>query len=104
MTLLCLNSYDDIVANVIDKIADEAKVQVMVACHNEESINRAIAAMESKTIHPQSGKVTFGQVFGLSDHITHWLGKHEHSIVDLCGNFTGRDSLRSSLSETAGFL
>jgi len=64
------------VLNIINKIDDDTKIQLMVACHNEESINKAIVAMKNKAIEPASGQVIFGQTYGLSDYISNWLGKY----------------------------
>ena len=78
-------SYDDIVGNIITRIdpKESSKIHLMVACHNLESINKAIIAMMEKSIDPQSAYVIFGQTYGFSDYISNWLGEYKILSVEL---------------------
>jgi len=41
--------------------------QILVASHNEESINKACKIIDEKGV---KGKVSFAQLLGLADHLT----------------------------------
>eukprot|EP00879_Flechtneria_rotunda_P002759 GHRR01002968.1.p1 GENE.GHRR01002968.1~~GHRR01002968.1.p1 ORF type:complete len:566 (+),score=216.84 GHRR01002968.1:798-2495(+) len=65
--------------NCLDAIMDEvvvAKAQVMVASHNQTSIERAVAGMVARNIPPTGSGVYFGQLLGMSDNLTFTLGQH----------------------------
>lgn len=50
-----------------------AKANILVATHNQESVEKALALMEANSIGPRDG-VFFGQLLGMSDHLTFTLG------------------------------
>jgi len=50
-------------------------VQVMVASHNQQSIELAIQTMSTFSI-PPSSSVYFGQLLGMADNLTFILGQH----------------------------
>ncbi|KFM26850.1 Proline dehydrogenase 1, mitochondrial [Auxenochlorella protothecoides] len=67
-------SYDACVAEVMAHVADEG-AGMMVATHNQASIEAAVAAMEERGLGPQAG-VYFGQLLGMADNLTFVLGQH----------------------------
>lgn len=76
---------------------DKSKIEVMCATHNQRSIEKAIALMERLGLHTLSGGdlsvrgdhsdgssrpeqvVHFAQLYGMCDHLTYPLGKHNYS-------------------------
>ena len=50
-------------------------LQVMLATHNQESIERAMRLMDELGIDKQAEKVYFAQLMGMSDNLTFNLGK-----------------------------
>lgn len=63
-------NYDACVESVLDAID---RANVMIASHNESSIVSTVQSMASRGI-PKDGGVYFGQLLGMSDHITYTLG------------------------------
>ena len=49
--------------------------EVMVASHNQSSVERAVEGMAARGLPPSSG-VYFGQLLGMADHLTFTLGRH----------------------------
>lgn len=49
--------------------------------HNEQSCLKLIAQMQEKGVDPSDGNVWFGQLFGMSDHITYNLAAHGYNAV-----------------------
>lgn len=54
----------------------DSSVELMLATHNQNSIERAIVGMQRHGIKPNDSTVCFGQLLGMSDDITFNLGKH----------------------------
>lgn len=67
-------SYDACVAEVLAHVAEEG-AGMMVATHNQASIEAAVAAMEARGLGPHAG-VYFGQLLGMADNLTFVLGQH----------------------------
>ena len=51
-----------------------ARANILVASHNQRSVEKTIAAMEENGIDPATGGVYFGQLLGMADHLTFTLG------------------------------
>ena len=51
------------------------KVELMVASHNQESIEKAIKIMDEVEIDPSSSTICFAQLYGMSDNLTYNLGQ-----------------------------
>lgn len=49
--------------------------------HNEQSCHKLIAQMQEMGLDPSDGNVWFGQLFGMSDHITYNLAAHGYNAV-----------------------
>lgn len=52
------------------------KAEVMVASHNQDSIERTVAGMAARGLSPRGAGVYFGQLLGMSDNLTFTLGQH----------------------------
>lgn len=50
-------------------------IEIMCATHNQESIEKAIAAMDKYGVARTSNTVCFGQLYGMSDHLSFNLGR-----------------------------
>jgi proline dehydrogenase len=50
-------------------------IEVMCATHNQESIEKAIAAMDKYGVDRTSNTICFGQLYGMSDHLSFNLGR-----------------------------
>lgn len=49
--------------------------EVMIATHNEECIKYGVKRMKELNIKPEQGHVSFGQLYGMCDHVSCELGK-----------------------------
>lgn len=67
-------AYDRNVAEVIQHVESEG-AEVMVATHNQQSIENAVALMKQLGLPPSSG-VYFGQLLGMADHLSFTLGQN----------------------------
>lgn len=73
---ICEN-YEDTQENfhdAIDVILERPDTEVLVATHNRESVERILHKMTESNIDP--GRVGFGQLLGMADHLTFTLGRH----------------------------
>ncbi|XP_078277634.1 proline dehydrogenase 1, mitochondrial-like [Rhinoraja longicauda] len=68
----------------LDYILDEIKVNrranVMVASHNEETVNYTLQRMHDLGLHPSARKIYFGQLLGMSDQISFPLGQAGYPV------------------------
>jgi len=55
------------------------KVNIMVASHNEDTIRFAVKKMEEYGVRPNDDAVFFGQLYGMCDFITFYLGSNGYS-------------------------
>ena len=58
---------------LVDKIADGEKVEVMIASHNQQSIEMTLQKADQRGLQP-SAPIYFGQLLGMADHLTYSLG------------------------------
>ncbi|PSC69490.1 Proline dehydrogenase [Micractinium conductrix] len=67
-------NYDECVREMLQCVAREG-AEVMVASHNQASIEQATSHMRQLGLPPSAG-VYFGQLLGMADHLTYTLGAH----------------------------
>ena len=65
-------NYDAVIEMLL---SSTQKPKVMVASHNQSSIQKATHVMRDNGIRPNDGHVFFGQLLGMSDHLTFTLGQ-----------------------------
>lgn len=56
-------------------------ISLFLGTHNEASTYKALTIMKEKKINANSKKVWFGQLFGMSDHISYNLAKEGYNVV-----------------------
>ncbi|KAK2574510.1 Hydroxyproline dehydrogenase, partial [Acropora cervicornis] len=71
--------YDDVVYTILKK-ASFTPAEVMVATHNEESVELVIQRMKQLGITHDSGKVSFGQLYGMCDQVSYSLGQKGYNV------------------------
>lgn len=57
---------------------DEVKINMMIASHNEDSVQHTVNKMSEYGIDPYAGGVYFGQLLGMSDHLTCTLAHYDY--------------------------
>jgi proline dehydrogenase len=62
-------------------ISNLDKFNLFCGTHNEESIYKIIKMIDQMGIERSSGKIWFGQLFGMSDHITFNLANENYNVV-----------------------
>lgn len=67
------DNYNGAVEEAIKMISEGKPVEIMMATHNQESVERAVTAMQKYDVPPSAG-VYFGQLMGMADHLTFTLG------------------------------
>ena len=68
------NSYH----NALDYLLSEVQkghVHMVVATHNQESVQEAVIKIKELNLSPNDGSVTFGQQLGMGDHLTYPLAQ-----------------------------
>jgi len=68
-------NYDSIINLILNTAKDPS---LLVASHNQKSIEFAVKKMEEFNIDPFNGQVYFGQLLGMADHLTFTLGKYNY--------------------------
>ncbi|KAK9865686.1 hypothetical protein WJX84_004061 [Apatococcus fuscideae] len=66
--------YDRCVAQLMQHVAEGNGEEMMVASHNQRSIETAVALMRRLGMAPSDSGVYFGQLYGMSDHLSFTLG------------------------------
>jgi proline dehydrogenase len=69
-------AYDAAVAALLPIVRDNG-AEIMVATHNQQSVEETVSGMAGLGLPPSSG-VTFGQLLGMADHLTFTLGAHKY--------------------------
>lgn len=72
----CYNNALDFLLHQSSRTEPDRHVEVMCASHNQESIEKAIEAMHKYQIDKTSNTMSFGQLYGMSDHLSFNLGRH----------------------------
>ena len=70
--------YDKAVAFIFDHLDS---FSVLLGSHNEQSMYKALALMEQKSIPRNSPHVWFAQLYGMSDHISFNLSKEGYNAI-----------------------
>ncbi|WP_222984112.1 proline dehydrogenase family protein [Flagellimonas meishanensis] len=72
---------DDNFNAAIDYIMDHLdQISIYAGTHNEESCHRLIAQMEAKKLKLSNPNIWFGQLYGMSDHITFNLAESGYNV------------------------
>jgi proline dehydrogenase len=56
-------------------------MEVFAGTHNEESSYKLMELMKAKGISNNDSRVWFGQLYGMSDHISFNLAKHGYNVA-----------------------
>lgn len=70
---------------VVEKVVHgckASKAEVMIATHNQQSIEHAVALMHELDMEPSKAGVFFGQLLGMSDPLTFVLGANGYKVHD----------------------
>lgn len=65
--------YNAAVRETINRIARGDQVEIMIATHNQESVEAAVQCMKEHNLPPSNSGVYFGQLLGMADHLTFCL-------------------------------
>ena len=68
---------------VVEKVvhgAKEAGAEVMIATHNQNSVEHAVSLMHALDLPPGDTGVFFGQLLGMSDPLTYVLGGNGYKV------------------------
>lgn len=60
--------------------APGSAAEVVVASHNQASIQAAAARMALLGLHPSTSPVFFGQLYGMADHLTYTLASAGYKV------------------------
>ncbi|MGS2760786.1 proline dehydrogenase family protein [Sinomicrobium sp. M5D2P9] len=72
------NNYNEAVAYMIDHLD---RMAIFSGTHNEESSHLLMELMEERGIAKNDPRVWFGQLYGMSDHISYNLGAHGYNVA-----------------------
>ncbi|HLW32318.1 MAG TPA: proline dehydrogenase family protein, partial [Aequorivita sp.] len=72
------DNFDEIMAYIMDHLDD---ISLFVGTHNENSTYLAMELMEQKSISKIDERMWFGQLYGMSDHITFNLGELGYNVA-----------------------
>jgi len=71
-------NFNDILKYILDNLND---IELFVGTHNELSTYLAMVLMEEQNISKNDDRIWFGQLFGMSDHITFNLGAEGYNVT-----------------------
>jgi len=72
-------NYNKSLVDVLRELKAGRGGNVMVASHNQESVELAVETMKDFGLDPKSGGVYFGQLLGMSDNLTFTLGQNGYN-------------------------
>ncbi len=72
------DTFNEVIRYILDNLED---ISLFIGTHNEISTYLAMEIMEEKKIAKNDRRVWFGQLFGMSDHITFNLGKEGYNVA-----------------------
>lgn len=72
------DNFNEIMKYIMDNLTD---IELFVGTHNESSTYLAMDLMEKKDISKSDDRIWFGQLFGMSDHITFNLGAEGYNVA-----------------------
>ena len=71
------DNYNAAVKRLVQEMGQGKNIELMIASHNQESVEVAIQEMANANLEPDSG-VYFGQLLGMADHLTFSLGRKNY--------------------------
>lgn len=71
-------NFNEIMRYIFENLED---ISIFIGTHNEASTYLAMQMMEEKGIAKNDRRVWFGQLYGMSDHITFNLGKEGYNVA-----------------------
>jgi len=72
------DQFNSVLRYILDNLDD---ISLFLGSHNEESCYLAMDIMKQKGIAPNDPRVWFGQLYGMSDHITYNLGAQGYNVA-----------------------
>ncbi len=72
------DNFNEIMKYIIDNLND---IELFVGTHNESSTYLAMDIMKQKEISKSDDRVWFGQLYGMSDHISFNLGEEGYNVA-----------------------
>ena len=72
------DNFNEVLRYIFDNLED---ISVFLGTHNEESCLLAMDIMKAKTIPPNDHRVWFGQLYGMSDHISFNLASEGYNVA-----------------------
>lgn len=71
-------TFDKTLSYILENLED---ISVFIGTHNEESSYLAMDLMEKYNISKSDNRVWFGQLYGMSDHISYNLANHGYNVA-----------------------
>ena len=71
-------AYDDCIEFMVEHIH---RLSIFAGTHNEESSLKLVHLMQEKGIAPSDERIWFGQLYGMSDHISFNLSKCGYNVA-----------------------
>ena len=65
-------SYNSCLTHLLEQVSNDS-VATVVATHNRHSVELALRKMQDLDLSPSDGRVCFGQILGMADHLTYPL-------------------------------
>ena len=72
------NNFNNTLTYILENLND---ISVFIGTHNEDSSYLAMDLMEKNTINKNDNRVWFGQLYGMSDHISYNLADHGYNVA-----------------------
>ncbi len=72
------DTFNAVMRYILDNLDD---ISLFLGSHNEESCYLAMEIMQQKGLKPDDSRVWFGQLYGMSDHITYNLANQGYNVA-----------------------
>lgn len=74
------DNYNKVMELIVQNLAAGHRVNLMVASHNQRSMELMLELMNKYHIHHSNGGIYFGQLLGMADHLTFSLGGQGYKV------------------------
>ena len=93
-------SYHKSLDHILVDIAQGGDNYIMVASHNLNTVFHAVKMTKKRNLSPSDGRVVFGQILGMADHLTYPLAQAGYSVHKVV-SFGSVDDVMPFLSRRA---
>ncbi len=68
-------NYNKCLTHLLEQVPQNPRLSIIVASHNKQSVQLAVNKMNHLKLSKSNGRIAFGQLLGMGDHLTYPLAR-----------------------------